>query len=358
MHIHRLHIENFQNHRDTTLCFSPGLNVIVGEAEKGKSSIIRAIAWLFFNHPPGADFRRAGSCWCRVSALLDDGATLVRERRGDELSYTVGLPGRSPLTVPDDGVNIPPAVTAAHGMRPLAFGRGRTVCPYLAEQFARPFLIEEDPSCRAAVFDRLCGAHLAAAAARMGNDAPGELTRRAGLLLEEVAAGMRRETLAAVERLVNFALEAVFGPGYSFRLRSEDTPGSRAVFLALGTPYGAICDGEPLARAHGGGLVDLVGLALRLSVLAVARPPLPGPLIVDEPARHLSDQFVPYLARFLKLAAQDLDRQIIVATHDQHLTGAADNVFVLSNEGGVAASHPRGKCHRTSLQPVNPPQKG
>lgn len=358
MHITCLHVENFQNHRNTRLSFSPGLNVIVGEAEQGKSALIRALAWLFFNQPPGADFRRSGSYWCRVSALLDDGALVAHERRGDDVAYMLRLPGQAPVTVPDDGVNIPPAVLAAHGMRSLAVGHGRSVTPYLADQFAPPFLMEGDPLQRAASFDRLRGADLAAAAARMADNSLKEPARLAGLLLQRVAARIRQDTHSAVERVVNLALEAVFGPGYSFRIRTGGAQGGSAVLFALATPYGALCDGEPLARAHGGGLVDLVGLALRLSILVVARPPLPGPLILDEPARYLSDQYIPHLARFLKLAAQDLHRQIIVATHDQHLTSTADTVFVLADEGGVVVPHARGKCHRTPLEPVDPQKKG
>ncbi|MDI6709418.1 MAG: AAA family ATPase [Bacillota bacterium] len=354
MHISCLHVENFQNHRNTRLAFSPGLNVIVGEAEQGKSALIRALGWLFFNHPPGADFRRAGSYWCRVSALLDDGAMVARERHGGDLTYILRLPGQAPLTVPDDGMSIPPAVLAAHGMRPLALGHGRTVNPNLADQFSPPFLVEGDVSQRAAAFGRLRGAHLAAAAARLGNESREEQARLASLLLEKLAAAIRKQTYATVERIVNLALETVFGVGYSFRIHSDGSEGETTVLFALATPYGALCDGEPLARAHGGGLVDLVGLALRLSMLVVARPPLPGPLILDEPARHLSDQYISDLARFLKLVTQDLHRQVIVATHDQHLTGAADTVFVLADEGGVAAPHPRGKCHRAPLKPLDP----
>jgi len=346
LHITRLHVENFQNHRNTRLSLSPGLNVIFGEAEQGKSALIRALAWLFFNLPPGADFRRSGSLWCRVSALLDNGALVARERRGDDLAYILRLPGQSPVTIPDDGDTIPAAVSAAHGMLCLAVDHGPPLVLHLADQFAPPFLLEEDPSRRAAFFDRLRGAHLAAAAAQMADESPEDVSRQAGLLLQRLAERIRRDTYCAVERVVNFALQAVFGPGYSFRIHTEGAEKDAPVLLAVATPYGVLCDGGRLGRAHGGGLVDFVGLALRLAALAAARPPIPGPLILDEPVRFLSHRYVPDLARLLRLAAQDLQRQIIVATHDQHLTSAADTVFVLADEGGSVTPHTRGMYRR------------
>ena len=55
--IQTLHIQNFQRHKDTTLEFCPGVNVISGTSDVGKSSIIRALLWLLTNKPAGFDFR-------------------------------------------------------------------------------------------------------------------------------------------------------------------------------------------------------------------------------------------------------------------------------------------------------------
>ena len=56
-----LRIKNFQNHRDNTLEFHPGVNVITGSSDNGKSVIVRALNWLFFNRPAGFGFRRNGA---------------------------------------------------------------------------------------------------------------------------------------------------------------------------------------------------------------------------------------------------------------------------------------------------------
>ena len=43
--IPRIRIQNFQSHKDTEIHLSPGLNVVIGSGDSGKSAILRAIRW-------------------------------------------------------------------------------------------------------------------------------------------------------------------------------------------------------------------------------------------------------------------------------------------------------------------------
>jgi len=54
--IKQLEIKNFQSHRDTCLDFVPGVNVIVGKSQSGKTAILRALQWVCFNRPRGNRF--------------------------------------------------------------------------------------------------------------------------------------------------------------------------------------------------------------------------------------------------------------------------------------------------------------
>lgn len=47
----RLHIINFESHKDTVLEFSKTSNSIIGKNDRGKSSIIRAVEWIVHNFP-------------------------------------------------------------------------------------------------------------------------------------------------------------------------------------------------------------------------------------------------------------------------------------------------------------------
>lgn len=55
--INSIKIKNFESHKDTNIVLHPGCNVIVGESDEGKSSIIRAIKWNVKNRPQGNGYR-------------------------------------------------------------------------------------------------------------------------------------------------------------------------------------------------------------------------------------------------------------------------------------------------------------
>lgn len=55
--IHSLKIKNFESHQDSYFQFHPGVNVIIGKTDAGKSSIIRALKWLIEYRPTGNNFQ-------------------------------------------------------------------------------------------------------------------------------------------------------------------------------------------------------------------------------------------------------------------------------------------------------------
>mgnify|MGYP001308313083 CR=1 FL=1 len=54
-------IKNFQAHKETTLELSEGLNVITGDTDSGKSSILRACRWLSEGRPTGDSIKNWNS---------------------------------------------------------------------------------------------------------------------------------------------------------------------------------------------------------------------------------------------------------------------------------------------------------
>jgi exonuclease SbcC len=50
-------IQNYQSHRSSGIEFTPGLNVIAGSTDNGKSSVIRAMLWALLNRPSGEAFK-------------------------------------------------------------------------------------------------------------------------------------------------------------------------------------------------------------------------------------------------------------------------------------------------------------
>lgn len=80
--IEQLHIENFQSHVDTKLEFDPGVNVIIGRSDSGKTAIIRALNWVCNNKPHGDDFRSHWGGDTVVTISLEDGSRVDRRKTG------------------------------------------------------------------------------------------------------------------------------------------------------------------------------------------------------------------------------------------------------------------------------------
>jgi len=77
-YITKVRIENFQSHEDTEFDLSPGVNLIVGSSEAGKSAILRAINFAMHNEPRGDDFVRIERDETRVHLWWSDGCYLCR----------------------------------------------------------------------------------------------------------------------------------------------------------------------------------------------------------------------------------------------------------------------------------------
>jgi len=86
--IQQLSIANFQSHKDTTLAFDPGLNVIVGPTDCGKTAVIRALRWLIWNRPMGEAFRSTWGGDTEVEITTDDERRwVIRRAKGSNNEY-------------------------------------------------------------------------------------------------------------------------------------------------------------------------------------------------------------------------------------------------------------------------------
>ncbi|MBE0466984.1 MAG: metallophosphoesterase [Candidatus Desulforudis sp.] len=356
--LQRLVIENFQSHLYTELELAPGLNVILGESSQGKSGVIRALHWLLFNEPPPQSFMRTDGRFTRVTGVLEDRSLVVREytRPGGETG-----PGRAGGECGAPGLHaLPSGRTLERFQLPLiALAEDREVCLHIAPERGEAFLLADPDAVKAQALDYLSGAALLEKARREAGRA-GPTTRgnaaeearasreRVGALFGVAAARARDETCSRVADMVNQALRTVFEAPPEFKIRwYAEGAAPRAEFTVV-TEFGGGDLSEAAPTAWGGGVIDVISLALRVAFLELVRPPLSGPLVLDEPVKQVSSRFASHVARLLKVFADSFGRQIIVATHNQHLAGTADAVFVLRLESGVSVLYGRGSSIRAS----------
>lgn len=159
--ITKITIENFQSHKRTIIepASTGGLTVIVGPSDTGKTVIIRALRWLFYNHPQGIDFIRTGATFARVTVEYESGHKVIRERTVSTNRYKIVYPDREgPEVFEGFGNSVPLEVQEVTGVRPVRIGDENFLLN-LSEQLDGPFLGTKQISspARAKVLGKLAG---------------------------------------------------------------------------------------------------------------------------------------------------------------------------------------------------------
>lgn len=79
---------NFQTHSEVNLQFHPGVNVITGQSEAGKSAILRLIRWVALNKPSKKSIVKKGEKLTTGKLVFDNG-TVAKKRDRDVTTFTV-----------------------------------------------------------------------------------------------------------------------------------------------------------------------------------------------------------------------------------------------------------------------------
>ena len=144
--IKQLQLKRFQSHDDATLDFRPGVNMIVGESDKGKSAILRALRWVIFNRPSGFTFRShwAGKGEASSVTVVMTNETVTRLRDEKRNVYEVGVFDNPLEAVRTD---VPDEAKDALAMSDLNLQR----------QGDKPFLLDDPAPEVARVLNRVAG---------------------------------------------------------------------------------------------------------------------------------------------------------------------------------------------------------
>lgn len=152
---------------------------------------------------------------------------------------------------------------------------------------------------------------------------------------EEVALAVsvlyRKLSLGRIEQLVTAALQAVYEHPYEFEIEVTPKRGQPETrFFVKDGPLRL----DP-ATEKGGGLVDVISLALRVILWSQMRQRSAPLLVLDEPARMISRRFVPNFATFIARLSREMGMQFLLVTHREEVASAADRTFQLRCERGV-----------------------
>jgi len=163
------------------------------------------------------------------------------------------------------------------------------------------------------------------------------LWRDVQTLFSKVSEFARAQLKTRIEETVSAALQAVFErDDIRFEIEIRTSDGQPAASWQVVSMYGDTSVAGDPESSRGGGVSDVVSLALRLALLELSRPRVEGPILLDEVGKHISAQYAPNVAQFLKQYAQKTGRQILLVTHMGALAEAADVSYRVSQENGAS----------------------
>lgn len=161
-------------------------------------------------------------------------------------------------------------------------------------------------------------------------------------IYKKAAEYARENSKSTIESIVTRALEAIFPGDIKFKIElAEKANKPTADFLVTSTlAHDFVITNDP-QEARGGGVVDIISLALRIALMETCHIPQQVPLVLDEPAKHVSDEYVANVAAFLHEVIKAFDRQIIMVTHNHQLATAGDTVYEVKMENGESRVIPK-----------------
>lgn len=155
---------------------------------------------------------------------------------------------------------------------------------------------------------------------------------KARVLVQQAALETQQHLQVRLSSLVSTALAAVFpNQGMEFRITFEAKRSRTECLLEVGE-NGVF---NPPMDAHGGGVVDVVSFALRMSFWSMQRTrPV---LVLDEPMKFVSPDLMPLAAEMILAMSDKLGVQIIMASHITPFQQIADRIIEIKRVGKISS---------------------
>ncbi len=162
-----------------------------------------------------------------------------------------------------------------------------------------------------------------------------DLYERAAAVLASISDDRQAAAQQQIETLVTQGLQTIFGSDLSFHLVAGTRAKTPVVDLIVRSRYGDTTVDTPVLDARGGGLAAVVGFLLRLVVLLLTHDKQDTVLILDETFAHLSADYEPRLAAFIRDLVDSTGVQVIMVTHSDAYAELADTRYRFTLRDGA-----------------------
>ncbi|QUH22065.1 hypothetical protein [Alkaliphilus sp. B6464] len=149
----------------------------------------------------------------------------------------------------------------------------------------------------------------------------------------------REKIKVEFENIVTNALQFIRNEDISFEIDIEEKRGRAEAKFFVKTVRDGVVNRKPLENtslkdSKGDGVSSIVKIALNVALLELSGQE--GPLVLDEPAKEISKEYIDNTSEFLKQISEAFGRQIIMITHIDKMSNVADKKFIFSLEGVIS----------------------
>lgn len=167
-----------------------------------------------------------------------------------------------------------------------------------------------------------------------------DLLDKVTIIFQKTSEFAREQAKRQIESLVTKCLQYVFETDIQFKIEIDELRNkANAEFYVVNEEDDMIIKTKP-ELSRGGGVVDIISLALRIAFMQISKPPIQGPLILDEPAKHVSEEYIYNIGDFLKHSSEMFNRQIIMITHNNHLAAMGNKSYRVDLKGSESSCTP------------------
>jgi len=140
--------------------------------------------------------------------------------------------------------------------------------------------------------------------------------------LTKVNEVLKTEMITYLEDLVTKALKEI--SPFEFKIEAVSSKSSFGYkFYLYDSTTNTYFD---IIHSFGGGIKDLISTVLRIAVIILAKNN--GPIILDETGKFISSSYQQLFGQFLAQLSKQLDRQIILVSHQENVISAANKTIV------------------------------
>lgn len=161
-----------------------------------------------------------------------------------------------------------------------------------------------------------------------------DVTQKASLFLQSLSDQTRLQVLDKISGIVTDALQTVKDKNLVFTMNLVTKANQPTLEMGIldklsGQTYDVM-------TSFGGGICDIVSLALRVALLVKWQPSLSRVLVLDEACKHVAQKDQELLAVFVRKLSEALNCQFIWISHSDILQQAAHKIFEVTKHDGFS----------------------